>query len=245
MGNDIVEIVNSDGFDYASSIAGRLNKNHAAYLNKKVTLPVIHASVLSNIRNGGRGGKTFFPLSDYTKKNKRKSNIKKNVANHQPSNLGRQSAPGMRILIRSGKLWNNLGTINRSSARSVQYGIRYADQYMQDVIYGRPQKQGTVFVASYNVAGHYRISKSGDKTWVRGHVVKDHTRKGTLAALPERNPFYLINSDIKILESVFLNYYTASTKKKYVFIRTHMKFTANRKIRILPNKGTGRRIIKA
>jgi len=67
-----------------------------------------------------------------------------------------------------------------------------------------------------------------------------------LGAIPGRNPFYLLKSDIETIENLFENYYTVDIKQKSVSIQTNLPFTASKRIQILNSsgKGAGRRILK-
>jgi len=134
-----IELVDSSGYEYMFSVAARFNKNHSKHLNYNVVLPMMHAAVVANVVRGGRRY-PFAPLSKGYSKFKEKQTDSR-ASNRQPHHLGRQRTPSRRILVASGKFFNNLGTENYVTERGAFYGIDESQvPYADDIIRGQRRR---------------------------------------------------------------------------------------------------------
>jgi len=227
-----IEITDDSGYRHIHAIFKHISDKDMIHLGRTVSLPVIHAAVIHNIKRGGRRSK-FAAWNPRYAIARQKMNLHSHNTNKQPISLGRQELQANNTkLILTNRLFHHLGTIHQSTEKGVVYGVNpdsILNTYLNDVIYGTSGgKRKRVLMHE-----HTRTSKYG-----KVYVVPERYQTITVGRIPARNPFYLMPSDSTIITKAYVEYLVSDHKTREIKIKTRgLPFTARREVRVLPVTG--------
>jgi len=193
---------------YLANISARLGPGHASYINRNIIGRIIHAAITHNFYVEARRRPIKWPpLSPTYAKIKAKTNIVK-APMRQPKALGIYPTPYGNINIKTGLLFNTLGTIFRVTPNSVTYGtiVPYADEVQS----GHSVKRIHV---------EYDRRYSGDTEGARGKIHVSYYKDLTKAIKIPPRPFnYISPREYDAMAQASADYVVAGNNRKMILI---------------------------